>query len=338
MRRDGGELLEVAAPTSDELKEADCWEPKTDVVRDDEPTTAFKQAARLHQARWRQSQGMPPGTSPYDPAAPDTLPPSGKPRRPPRTIGSRLEYAFAVQTKANLISGAARAAADTRLSHPQKHEMINRPRLWCDLLSSMPMCINLFGPLAEDVDLARQVIPAWFPDAPGTVDKVVIEWSPGRRDESYLGNQSAFDAAIIMDLGGNRRGIIGVETKYHEHLKAEAPPSKQRLSRYKKISEVSAAFHPESVDALVGRPLQQIWQDHLLALSMPLHPGGQWQWAKFVVVYPGRNPSFAQGVKDYAALLARPDTFGLVSLEDILDSEGPLPEDLREPLRRRYLW
>ena len=338
MRRDHGELTEVAAPTSGELKEADCWEPRTDVVRDDERTTAFKQAARLHQARWREREGMPPGTSPYDPAAPDTLPSSGRPHRPPRRIGSRLEYMFAVQTKANLMSGAARAAADRRLSHPQKYEMINRPRLWCDLLSSMPMCFNLFGPLAEDVDLARRVIPAWFPDAPGMVEQVVLEWSPGRRDASYLGNQSAFDAAIILDLGGSRRGVIGVETKYHEHLKAEEPPSKQRLERYVEISEASAAFGPRAVDGLVAHPLQQIWQDHLLALSMPLHPGGQWQWARFAVVYPRRNPSFAQGVKDYAALLAQPDTFGAVNLEAILDPDGPLPEDLREPLRRRYLW
>lgn len=124
---------------------------------------------------------------------------------------------MAIEAGANFLSPAAREAAVDRVAHRQDAQMLNRQRLWCDLLSSMPMCFNLFGPLWADRGFAQQAVNAWFPDAPGTVSDIRFEWSTGRRDPAYLGNQTAFDVAIELDLEDGTFGIIGIETKYHEH-------------------------------------------------------------------------------------------------------------------------
>ena len=317
------------APTRDELEAAHCWVPGTDRVANRPDITAFKQRARLHQARWREAHGLRIGSQPIAPGA-------GEPSRP---IGSRIAWPEAEQSHANLVSPGAVAAALDRLANPQPHQTLNTQRLWADLLSSMPMCFNIFGPLADDLDLARQVIPAWFGDLPGEVVAVHLEWSPGRRDPDYLNNRTAFDAAVELDLGDGTRGILGIETKYHEHAKAEDPPNaKTRLPRYRQVTERSGVFVDGAIDAIVGEPLQQVWLDHLLALAMLQHPSGTWQWARFVVVHPGANPSFAETAGAYTAHLTATDTFATATVESLLDARGPLPDDLAAPLRERYLW
>ena len=314
-------------PTRDILIDNNCWEPRTDQVPGCPDVTAFKQQARLHQCLWREAQGYPAGTQPYDPAGGNQ-----------RTIGSRLDYRFAIEQKRNMITDAARSAATTRVNTPQKDQMLDADRLWCDLLSSMPLCFNLFGPLSVDLNLAQQAVCVWFPDAPGKVSAVHLEWSPGRLDPDYLGNRTAFDAAIELDLGNGTFGIIGVETKYHEHLHPEDPPSPKRLTRYREVARKSDMFEGRAVGELVGDPKQQIWQDHLLALAMRQHPGRRWAWARFVLAYPAANPSYRDGVGDYTALVGSGGTFHAVTLESLIDHPGALPADMAQALRARYLW
>lgn len=312
----------------EELTAADCWHPRTDRVRGDLATTRFKQAARLHQARWRATRDMPMGTSPYDPA---TAGPNG-----PKLVGSRLEFDFGHSSKANLISPEARQAAERRLAQSEPGQMLNTQRLWCDLLSSMPLCFNLFGPLDADRSLAQRALNCWFPDVAGTVEQVRLEWSPGRGDAAFLGNRTAFDAAFDLAVDGGR-GVVGIETKYHEHLKPEPQPRPERLDRYRQVSEASGRFADGAVQALTGSDLQQIWQDHLLALSMLQHVSGQWTRALYVLVYPAGNPSFADGARRYRDLLTDRSTFRAVTLEELLDSDA-LPDPIRLALRERYLW
>lgn len=324
-------MNDLPAPSEQELKAASCWFPTADRVPRSPETTAFKQSARLHQCRWREARGIPPGTNPYNPERVKT----GRGAVP---NGSRIDYDTALATRANLLSEAAKSAATHRVAHPQKHQMLNCPRLWCDLLSSMPMCFNLFGPLWADRDLAQQAVNTWFPDAPGTVSNVYLEWSPGRDDETLLGNRTAFDAAIELDLGDDRYGIIGIETKYHEHAKAEKPPKPEKLARYLDVATASKAFVPDTLGSITGKPTQQLWQDHLLALSMRDHHSGRWAWVKYALVYPEANPSFAAAAGDYRNhLVPTDDTFATRTVEHLLDS-GVYPDSDRKALQERYLW
>ena len=136
-----------------------------------------------------------------------------------RPIGSRVDTASGL-AGVNFLSDATRRAVDHRLAKPQrqKFETLNETRLRCDLLSSMPMCFNLFGSMWADPALASEVTHRWFPGlCPVGADvEVLFECSPGRADPRWLDDRNAFDASLRIRTDGNVH-LIGFETKYHEY-------------------------------------------------------------------------------------------------------------------------
>jgi hypothetical protein len=183
-------------------------------------------------------------------------------------VGSRLALAFARESGMNFISPAVLDAVRNRLAAPERHETLKADRLWADLLSSMPLCFNLFGGVAGDPGAARRAVDAWWPEAPAGDAVVRFEHSPGRRDPAFLGNQSAFDAAFAIHGRDGSRGIVGVETKYHEHALAERPPKPVSLARYVEVTERFGIFVEGWRERILGKDLQQIWLDHLLVLAL----------------------------------------------------------------------
>lgn len=313
--------------TNEELSAHHCLEAVDRVGRDPE-STAFKQRARLHQALWREANQWPIGSQPMRP----------KPTQTARPLGSRIDVDFAHETGANFLTDDAKEAARNRVKNKEPWQTLSVDRLYADMLSSMPMCFNLFGPVAFDPAVAKEAVRAWWPDAPGRVRQVRFEWSPGRRiDGRFLENSSAFDAAFELELESGTRGVIGIETKYHEHSKREDPPSEQRLKRYEKVTRRSGVFRSDAVDSILGTHLQQIWLDHLLALSMLQDETSNWKWAKFVLVHPAKNPSFARVAEDYVQLLRDSSTFEVRSIESLLDTQALTLEDVAL-FRERYLW
>ena len=210
-------------------------------------------------------------------------------------------------------------------------------RLWGDLLSSMPMCFNLFGECWTDHDQATAALAALLPEAPGKVEDVRFEWSPGRLDPRFLNNKSAFDVALHVNDPTAGRGVVGVETKYHEHANTESRPKPDRLDRYLEVTEASAAFAPGVEHKLIGTDLQQLWLDHLLVLSMLQAPGEDWKWGRFVLVAPSRNPSFKDAATRYRACLTDETTFAYVTIEELLGA-GVLSPPRRAAFEDRYLW
>lgn len=215
--------------------------------------------------------------------------------------------------------------------------MLDEDRLWADLLSSMPLCFNLFGELHADAGLAANAVRTWWPDAPTGKVAVRFEHSPGRRDLLFLGNKSAFDVAFEIKKADGTFGIIGVETKYHEHAKAEAVPKPKALARYTEVTERSGVFKSEWRAVIVGTELQQVWLDHLLVLSMLQQPSKRWSWGRFVLVYPSENPSFARAAERYREVLTDTATFETRTIESLVDVEGVLPNEVVRTFRERYL-
>lgn len=301
-----------------------CWF-RVDRVARDATTTDWKRRARWRQAQWRVARGLPIGSHPHGGGANASV------------VGSRIELALAKQSGANFISPGALAAVRARLAAPEPFQMINEDRLWADLLSSMPMCFNLFGELAVDSITAQQAVNVWWPDAPRGAVQVRFEHSPGRRDPTFLGNQSAFDVAFEIDTGDGTRAIVGVETKYHEHAAKEGPPKPAALERYVEVTERSGAFTASWRDRIIGTDLQQIWLDHLLVLSMLQHPSKRWRWGRFVLVYPADNPSFAAASARYASLLRDGSTFAATTLEELLATPNALKAGCGSAFRARYL-
>jgi hypothetical protein len=315
-------------PVSDrELKAHSCLE-SVDKLPADPEMSSFKRRARLQQALWRESKGFEIGTQPMRPKV-------GLSTRP---LGSRISLSYARESNANFLNEKVLKAVRYRIEHPEPHQMIDQDRLFSDLLSSMPMCFNLFGSYHGDLNAADHAVHSWWPDVPGKVCAVHFEWSPGRLLKGeYLENRSAFDVAFELALADGTRGIVGVETKYHEDCKREKPPQDDRLRRYKEVTDKSSIFTPEAFSTILGTDLQQIWLDHLLALSMLQHTSHAWSWVKFVLVHPAGNVSYVRAVENYMKLMKDSSTFGKSTIESLLNP-NMLPDDTATVFQERYLW
>ena len=268
--------------------------------------TEFRKKARLMASLWRETRGLPPGAH--------------QARRRDgtmacRELGSRLEYGHARRTGANFLTPAIRRQVRDRLARPEDHELIQEQRLWADLLSSQPMCFNLFGELAADLGLATRAARTWWPGRVERVAELRFEWSPGRLDPRYLGNRTAFDAFLRYTPSGGGCGFIGIETKYHERTERPKRLRPERRERYAEVTKRSGVFRPGWEQALADTDLQQIWLDHLLALSMV--PG--WGSGVFLLVYPAANISMASAARRYADTLLDATTFEHRTLEDMTE-------------------
>lgn len=292
--------------------------------------TAFKREARYRQALWRDRQGLPMGAHRNSQrgialGGPATIP-----------NGSKLEESAALKG-ANFLSEPIMRAVDSRLAKPEAYETLDVTRLRGDLLSSMPMCFNLFGELHHDADRARRAARLLMPSVGDGDVEVRFEWSPGRRDPRYTGDRTAFDAALLISSSSSST-VIGIETKYHEHAAREAASARAgQEDHYRKIASDSGVFSPGWEDAILETPLRQIWRDHLLVLSM-LRPGGGWTEGRYVLVYPERNTSFARAAAAYREVLSDDATFAAMTLEELLDADVLHTPATAELFRERYLW
>jgi len=311
--------------TQEVLEAAHCWEAEDDATSP--AMTAFRRQTRLHHARWREARGYPIGTQPYRP----------KPDGPPaRLVGSRLALAFGQETGATFLTPDALDAARRRTATVERHQTLDRQRMWADLLSSEALSINLFGDLAADHALADRAVHAWVPDAPGSVADVRFEHSPGRLDPGYLNSLRRFDAAVVLEDGEGPRTIVAFDVNYHERMKAEIPKP-TNLWRNLEVATRSGAFRDGAVDELQGRSVLCVtWLEHLLLLSMLQHESGAWGWGRYVVVHPAGNTDVAELCARYRELLADPSTFASMTLEDLLDREVLQPTTAAA-LRERYL-
>jgi hypothetical protein len=163
-----------------------------------------------------------------------------------------------------------------------------------------------------------------------------FEFSPGRRDEKYLGNRTAFDVYLEHTVPGGGEGFIGVEVKYHENLK-EAPASTR--ARVRKVARDSGLFSERSIAILGNPPLQQVWFDHLLALSMLQADEDRWNGnGLFVLLHPSENPECPRAVGEYEQHLRDKKTLQRLTLEDVV---GELEHTTDAPwvteFRKRYL-
>lgn len=258
----------------------------------------FQRRARLLQSIWRDEQGLPKGEH------------RGTP------LGSRLAMPQAKDRLDNYLTDTIRSVVGREVLGPKsKHKLYGQPRVFNDLLSSQPLCFNLFGELTEDLDLATRVFHQLLPHRVERVTGIEYEWSPGRGDERFTGDRSAFDVFVRYADPAGRDGFVGIEVKYHESLKDQ--PAKLR-PRYEAVADSSGTFKDEAREQLRAKPLQQIWRDHLLAESMLLADPG-WASGLFVFLYPEQNEACASAVNSYQRCLQKDDTFAAWTLEALTE-------------------
>ena len=87
-------------------------------------------------------------------------------------------------------------------------------RLFGNALSSMPLVFNMFAPLAMDLKLASAVFRQLLPEFVHHVSAIRFETSPGRRDERFINDGTAFDLAVEVITPDGEPATIFIEVKY----------------------------------------------------------------------------------------------------------------------------
>jgi hypothetical protein len=171
---------------------------------------------------------------------------------------------------------------------------VDEDRLLANSLSSMPLVANCFGPLALDLKLATKVFRQLLPDFVHSVEKVVFEHSPGRRDNRFLADRSAFDVAVHVKTPDGP-GIVYTECKYSEDL--TGPVARWRERYDQALTEVRLYKDPASL-ILRSAPIEQLMREHCVAqLSVD---NGITPRAMFIAVGPRLNRRVAAAFTVYA--------------------------------------
>lgn len=237
-----------------------------------------------------------------------------------------------------LTEGIRDVVRETIRSDVTAHEgkLFSTPRIYDDLLSSQPLCFNLFGEMKKDLGVATAWARHLWPERVEAVTRLEFEHSPGRRDPRYLGNRTAFDVYLEHTAPGGGRGFIGIEAKYHESLEVDAAENRDRVVE---VARASGLFAEESLKTLRTPPLQQVWFDHLLALSMLQAEVPEWNGnGLFVFLHPVENEACYRVANAYQLHLRNHQTFQRLTLEEAvaaLHSTSGAP--WVEAFHRRYL-
>jgi hypothetical protein len=277
----------------------------------------FRRAARILQSLWRESHGYPVGE--HEGSA----------------LGSRLSLEFAEESLANYLTPGIRNVVRRALDQASSDQLFAAPRIYNDLLSSQPLCFNLFGELKRNLTIATEVFATLRPRTIKKVTDIQFEYSPGRSDPRLTGDRSAFDVFVqyeTLQKEGNQ-GFFGIEVKYHEDLSGTAAPHRER---YDEVAKDMGCFRPDSLVALRQQPLQQLWRDHLLVGITQREKG--YAEGTFVLVYPAANTECRVALQSYRRQLIDSSSFDAWTLEEIMavlsltTAEGWVRE-----LRKRYL-
>ena len=144
----------------------------------------------------------------------------------------------------------------------EENAAIDEDRLIANSLSSMPLVFNVFGPMAIDTKLATKVFRQLLPNFVHSVESIAFEHSPGRREDRFLADRSAFDVAVHVKTPEDGAGIVYVEVKYTEDM---AGPAARWRDRYDEaLKEVRLFKNPDS-PILRSAPIEQLMREHALA-------------------------------------------------------------------------
>ena len=258
-------------------------------------------------------------------------------------LGSRLAMPEATASGWNFltprIAELAARYADGTLAEPRAK--IAATRLHSDLLSSQPLCFNLFGELAHDLDAATRFARRLWPERVARVVEVRFEHSPGRWNPSFLDNGSAFDVFLVHTTPEGGWGFVAIEVKYHENMRDKLPA--QLRPRYRQVARETGAFRDPEASSLWSRGVWQLWLDHLLAWSLRLHPGSAYDAGISVLLHPAGNAEVAAVAAAYSEHLAADDRaaavpFQRLTLEGCVDElQSVVDADWVSTFRSRYL-
>ena len=221
----------------------------------------------------------------------------------------------------------------------QRRGTLEPYRLFHNMLSSQPMCFNLFGPLVRDHALAARLLDPLVPETVAEVTRVAIEWAPEPAAD-YLGDRTAFDAFIEYRSTAGRLCALGIETKLTE------PFSKDEYDgeRYRRwMRQPNAVWRPDAGAHVQAIEHNQLWRDHLLAFALGHRRHSPYAAARLMLVRHPEDRDCARVLEGYRRLLRDGDDSLLdTPLDHILAAwvaavdTGPY-RDWLDGFRLRYL-
>lgn len=252
-------------------------------------------------------------------------------------LGSYLsQTAVAEQRDLNFLQPAAHEHAEKRARDVQKEGgSLEEERLFHNMLSSMPLCFNLFGAMRGEHESFLPVFRSLF-DADATrIVEIVCEWAPSD-SAARIGDRTAFDVIIRYEADGERR-FVGIETKYTESFSQQ--PYDTPL--YREVTAGSDWFSddPAAPDRLKRPKANQLWRNVMLASRLDQH--GSEGWGSVAVVALDDDRGAATAVELVGAHMSptHRDRLKTVSIESILDATDAASPELSwwtTSFRRRY--
>jgi hypothetical protein len=139
-------------------------------------------------------------------------------------LHSRLSHE-AARAGRNFLSQEIHAFVRGELLMREEGAAIDEERLFGNALSSMPLAFNLFAPMALDLTLATAALRQLLPGFVHQVTGFIFEHSPGRRQDRFLNDGTAFDLAIRVITPEGEEGTIFVEVNIPRTWPGQLPGS-----------------------------------------------------------------------------------------------------------------
>jgi len=295
--------------------------------------TIFASNARLLQSKWRKEQLK--------------LEEGSRINKGEEKFWGNLLPEGAAKAGYNFLTDTIRKVVEDEIkSETSKTKLIEKQRMLCNMLSSQPLCFNLFGELKDKPDIATKIFKKLLPKTI-TIDKIScikFEHSPRKKNNTtYLGDKTAFDVFVEYFENGDKC-FLGIEVKYTEALREESKKTAEnnykKHPRYKEITEKYGKFKLDFMNKLKIPPLSQIWRDHLLSIALEKEGEGEEKYKKghFVFLYPSKNKECKDGIDEYKKYLTDQNSILDIHLEKVIDEIGEeIKEGWAKDLKSRYL-
>jgi len=205
-----------------------------------------------------------------------------------------------------------------------------------NMLSSQPMCFNLFGYLELNLDLASRTFAALDSDV-SQVTHVRMEWAPEPAAD-YLGDRTAFDAFVTYGRKAGGKGFFGIETKLTESFSQK----EYDTPAYRRWLEVPGApWRQEMADELPCMAHNQLWRNHLPAFSLQ-HLSDESESGTVPVVGHPLDEDLTRTIAGYRALLKEPGCLRVWPVDRIVAAaetavDTPTQREWLEAFSDRYL-
>jgi hypothetical protein len=194
--------------------------------------------------------------------------------------------------------------------------VLEKYRLLHNMLSSQPMCFNLFGPLMKDHDLAKNLLATLVPEIISEVTRVEIEWAPQPATD-YLNDRTAFDAFIEYQTEDVQLVGLGIETKLSEPF-SQKVYDRPEYRRWMQLPD--SPWSPDSWNKVQAVEYNQLWRDHLLAVALRFHPKSKYDRTRLMLVYHPEDINCARDFLNYKNLLRNDDdSMVSISIDQIVD-------------------